>query len=293
MIMNSRNILLFAAIMSVAPLSAFAQDNMRESFAVLTSQLKGREMHCTEKDDSGSKLLSQIDAYTIVVDADSRQFFDNALQTLRSDTLKAYSVLKADKGQQPLLFIGKGDINYKIGTSYDHYVCNLYDDTSNRGFRRAYAIEWNDEGESGISARVSFVYDKRPERLSNAQLSSAGMVVRTLGKNDSLTVSIKEVSEMMSRNEAVFNYLKNPQNADRKVWKSLVYKSLGCLEASNFGLMDYGCVAEIYGYSKYQPTDLSTAERRDIVSKIDRIIERMKDDAPMRDMLNAARKNLK
>lgn len=291
--MKTRHILTLAISLALTPAMAVAQTAVSKSFEALTQQVKGKEMHCTEKDDRGEESLAQIDAYTIMVEIEAKTLLDNAINALRTDTAKAYSRLEADKKEQPLLFLGNGDMRFQIGTNYDHYLCNIYNDASKQGFRRAYAIEWDDGGAAGTKARVSIVYDKRPRVMASSSFSDIRKVLRTLSEDDSLTFSMKSLERLKQSTSAVREYYDPTNKSKSAAWVKLVDQSLSLIRKGETGLTGATMVAGIYANSKEVPKDLTPQMRKEVIWRIREAKDKLKEDSVLTSMLDAAVNNIK
>lgn len=280
---------LLCLLLALLPTMGVAQSNIRKSFAELTKNINGKETHCTQKDDAGKQLLSQTDIYSFTASASGKELLRKAMDALRTDTLKAYSVLSASKGEMPLQFLGKGDMSIKIGTSYDHYLCNLYDDTNHKGFRYAYAIEWNYEKAGDIDVRVVSLYDKKPTHYQGRSLATFGRVMQTLGPDDSLTISKHAFDKIVRTAEASNKALKENKKLDASQWTTQLGSLFALLDVPKLETKHIEIVARIYTLCKSQPEDLRKAERKDAISRIDVLKGKVDDEPVLIDILDAAR----
>lgn len=289
---NFSNIMLTLALLGM-PTMTIAQSNIRKSFNDLTQSVRGKETHCTQKDDDGQMLLSQTDIYAITVTGNDKALLLKAMDALRTDTMKAYSKLSADKGQMPLQFLGKGDMNIKVGTRYDHYLCNLFDDKSRKGYRYAYAIEWNDEKFGVIEARVVSLYDKKPTRIEGTSLAKFKMVLNTLDLDDSLTISNRALNEVIESVDGGAKPHKDIKMSEASQWMPDITHLFMSLERPKLNADDIIKVAQIYTLCKGQPAKLDKSLKEIVVDNLRELEGKAKGEQLLIDILDASIKCFK
>lgn len=289
---NFSNIMLTLALLGM-PTMTIAQSGIRKSFNDLTQSVRGKETHCTQKDDDGQMLLSQTDIYTITVTGNDKALLLKAIDALRTDTMKAYSKLSADKGQMPLQFLGKGDMNIKVGTRYDHYLCNLFDDKSRKGYRYAYAIEWNDEKLGVIEARVVSLYDKKPTRIEGTSLAKFKMVLNTLDLDDSLTISNRALNEVIESVDGGAKPHKDIKMSEASQWMADITHLFISLERPKLNADDIIKVAQIYTLCKGRPAKLDKSQNEYAVYKLSELKDKAKSEPLLIDILDASIKCFK
>lgn len=165
--MKTSIIRLLSLMLSVIPMTAAAQNNIKSAFDAIIKcpEAKITESHTFEKDPSSGTKTGQSDVYRFVLLTDKANLLDNVVKAFDKDAEKAYSLSRGksvNTESDIVLVVGNGDSDGVYITGPDcEYIYSLFlaplEEDPNGIYRYAYGMNCKEEG-GRITGKLVITY---------------------------------------------------------------------------------------------------------------------------------------
>ena len=298
-----------ALILTLLPLTATAQEHVEQAFQdfLKSKNISFKEKHSKSSNPETLQKEGQLDAYSFKAKRWNDKMLDGIKEAMNLDRDKAYKEVWGDDDflNESMAISYNDTESVKIGFEYYKYLLICFADAEHRGFRYAYAVEWDEIRKEGrLIKAYARIPDAKSRQKSNPfifdsgfnDLKKYGMDRKSLNLDSIMSSyhidSLFQLPESIIKNGAIINIRTNKEkHTTSSGWLSEfgIYKNLFMKNPKGSAATTYATI--IYGLCK--DCSCLNQEERDIAAEQIEKMEALTDDEFVINLFNQSRTILK